>query len=355
MDSNNDLIMRNSVFAWIALGTGVLLMIPLVAMQFTEEVNWDISDFVIMGIMLFGFSSLFVLVSRKVARRRRLIAGSICLLAFLYLWAELAVGIFAESQYAGQEHRQIKSLSDKEIRSLENGDGMGFAKLAELNRYPGPRHVLELASELELSPEQVAATEALFAEMKANAKDIGKQLLQAEMALDHAFAEGNIDDSSLHSALLRIGELRAQLRYTHLEAHLRQTSILSEDQIAAYDRARGYRHEGHTTAGDVARHEEDKLRLFAVEVTVGPNWDTAKAPNEQAYFKEHSENLKQLRDAGHIVMGARYSDIGLVIFSAESADGVRAFMERDPSMNAGTFKYEVHPFNAFYPGTISRK
>lgn len=95
-----------------------------------------------------------------------------------------------------------------------------------------------------------------------------------------------------------------------------------------------------------------ELRLFAVEITVGPAWDDSKAPGDQAFFKEHSANLKRLRTAGHIVMGARYSDKGLVVFSARSADEVRAHMEQDPSMAAGTFKYEIHPFNVFYPGLV---
>ena len=93
-------------------------------------------------------------------------------------------------------------------------------------------------------------------------------------------------------------------------------------------------------------------QLFAVEITVGPTWDVAKAPNEQAYFKEHSANLRRLRDGGHIVMGARYSDKGLIVFSARSADEVRLMMDADPSMAAGTFQFEVHAFNVFYPGLV---
>ena len=98
--------------------------------------------------------------------------------------------------------------------------------------------------------------------------------------------------------------------------------------------------------------EETPKKLFAVEIKTGPNWDTSKTPYEQAYFKEHSANLKRMRDAGHIVMGARYSDIGLIIISAESAENVREFMAQDPSMEAGTFKYEVHAMNVFYPGMV---
>lgn len=81
-------------FLWVALATGLILLIPLTAMQFTAEVNWDGFDFLVMGALLFGMGSLFVLVSRKVPRRVRLLSAGAFLLAFLYLWAELAVGIF---------------------------------------------------------------------------------------------------------------------------------------------------------------------------------------------------------------------------------------------------------------------
>ena len=93
-------------------------------------------------------------------------------------------------------------------------------------------------------------------------------------------------------------------------------------------------------------------QLFAVEIKIGPNWDSSIAPNEQEFFSEHSANLKSLREAGHIVMGARYSDIGLLIFSARSAEEVGVLMSQDPSMTAGTFRYEVHLLNVFYPGLV---
>ena len=55
------------------------------------------------------------------------------------------------SSYAGQEMRAIKSLSPQEVADLLAGRGMGLAKAAELNHYPGPRHVLDLARELDLT------------------------------------------------------------------------------------------------------------------------------------------------------------------------------------------------------------
>jgi len=79
----------------IALGTALILLIPLVAMQFTDEVNWTLSDFVVMGALLFSVGLIYEFGVRKVAdARRRLILGGVLALAFLYVWAELAVGIF---------------------------------------------------------------------------------------------------------------------------------------------------------------------------------------------------------------------------------------------------------------------
>jgi uncharacterized protein YciI len=94
------------------------------------------------------------------------------------------------------------------------------------------------------------------------------------------------------------------------------------------------------------------LPLFAVQVRTGDKWDASKPPQEQALFREHSANLKRLRDAGHLVMGARFSDVGLIVLAAESEAQARAMMDADPSIAAGTFRYEVHPFNVFYPGTV---
>lgn len=149
------------------------------------------------------------------------------------------------SPYAGEEHRSIKSMSAQEIESLESGAGMGFARAAELNHYPGPRHVLELAGDLDLSPAQLSETEALYEEMHAGAVALGEELLQAETGLDRAFREATISPESLRSALDEIARIQARLRYVHLEAHLRQRSLLSAEQIAKYDEVRGYRHATH--------------------------------------------------------------------------------------------------------------
>ena len=86
--------------------------------------------------------------------------------------------------YSGQENRDIKSLSAEEVKQYLSGAGMGYAKAAELNHYPGPMHVLELADRLGLSAEQRNATKALMDAHKAHARAIGAKLVDAERALD---------------------------------------------------------------------------------------------------------------------------------------------------------------------------
>ena len=86
---------------FILLLVGLVLLVPLVAMQFTDEVNWDLFDFVIMGGLLLGTGLLCELVLRnfKSLKSRIIICGIVLLVLFL-VWAELAVGIFG-SPFAG--------------------------------------------------------------------------------------------------------------------------------------------------------------------------------------------------------------------------------------------------------------
>ncbi len=86
--------MKNKRLAIILASAGSLLLVPLVAMQFTNEVDWEMNDFVIMGILLLGTGLLCELVLRKIrsTQSKMILCGAI-LLAFLLIWAELAVGI----------------------------------------------------------------------------------------------------------------------------------------------------------------------------------------------------------------------------------------------------------------------
>lgn len=92
---HTDLITNNNVFMYLAVATGLILLVPLVAMQFSNEVQWGPVDFAVIGCLLFGIGSLFILIARKITNpTHRLLVGAAFIIATLYVWAELAVGIF---------------------------------------------------------------------------------------------------------------------------------------------------------------------------------------------------------------------------------------------------------------------
>lgn len=146
----------------------------------------------------------------------------------------------APSPYAGQEGRDIKALSASEVDDLLAGKGMGYAKAAELNGYPGPAHVLELAQKLGLSAEQRSATQAIFQRMDASARKTGAELVAAERELDTLFRGRRATPEALAASLDRVAALQAKVRYAHLEAHVDQARLLSAEQIALYNTLRGY-------------------------------------------------------------------------------------------------------------------
>ena len=152
----------------------------------------------------------------------------------------LAAAAQHATTYAGQQDRAIKSLSAQEEKDLLAGQGMGLAKAAELNGYPGPAHVLEHGTALGLSAEQRRATEALMQRHKARAREMGLGLVEAERRLDRAFAARIIDAQSLAELTADIGRRQAELRQEHLRTHLEQTALLDERQVRRYNELRGY-------------------------------------------------------------------------------------------------------------------
>jgi nitrate/nitrite transporter NarK len=79
----------------IVLAVATLLLIPLVAMQFSDEVNWTAEDFVVAGVLLLAAGAVFDLIVRKVhTRNRKVVAAGLLAILLFYVWAELAVGVF---------------------------------------------------------------------------------------------------------------------------------------------------------------------------------------------------------------------------------------------------------------------
>ncbi|HTK81929.1 MAG TPA: Spy/CpxP family protein refolding chaperone [Bacteroidota bacterium] len=144
------------------------------------------------------------------------------------------------SPYAGEQSREIKSLSAEEIEKYLTGEGMGLAKAAELNHYPGPRHVMDLANDLHLTNDQKQRTQSAFDAMHEKAVSLGKKIVDGETALDKLFADGSISPERLSAATKDVAGLQGELRDAHLQAHLSMRRILSEEQRKQYDELRGY-------------------------------------------------------------------------------------------------------------------
>ena len=146
---------------------------------------------------------------------------------------------------ADDKQPRSKALSDEEEKQYRSGAGMGYAKAAELNSYPGPMHVLELADKLVLTPEQRAATQKLMATHKTKAREIGARLVEAERRVEALFRSGEVAEASLAQAVARAAALQGEYRLAHLETHRRMRALLSAEQAARYDELRGYRSAGH--------------------------------------------------------------------------------------------------------------
>jgi Spy/CpxP family protein refolding chaperone len=146
----------------------------------------------------------------------------------------------AHQPYSGLEARPIKALSDQQIADLKAGKGMSLALAAELNGYPGPLHVLELAEPLGLMPEQRDRMARLFEAMKAEAVILGEKLIAAEASLDRQFAAKTITETSLADGVQSIASAQAALRVAHLKYHLATVEVLTPDQVTRYAELRGY-------------------------------------------------------------------------------------------------------------------
>ncbi len=146
----------------------------------------------------------------------------------------------AQTPYAGMQTRQIKALSEQQIADLGAGRGMGLALAAELNGYPGPSHVLELADRLDLTADQRASIKALFDSMKAEAIPLGAKLIAQEAELDRQFASRSITPESLKASTAAVAVTQGELRDTHLKYHLSTAAMLSHEQMQRYADLRGY-------------------------------------------------------------------------------------------------------------------
>src|SRR5262245_9856623 len=158
----------------------------------------------------------------------------------------LSLAIAAEdpltSPYPRQTQSSLRGFSESEIAELRAGTGMGLARAAELNSYPGPRHVLDAiaAGRLQANRNQVQQLQEIFDAMRSDARRVGAQILGEEEQLESAFRATTIVEPDLRMRVARIASLQGELRIIHLRAHLQARTVLTAAQVARYDELRGY-------------------------------------------------------------------------------------------------------------------
>jgi hypothetical protein len=95
MNTNQNLVYKNKRLGFLLLAATAILTIPLIAMQFTSEVDWNLFDFLIMGILLYGTVFAIEFIFRFIkTKTERIVFSAIVLILFILIWMELAVGIF---------------------------------------------------------------------------------------------------------------------------------------------------------------------------------------------------------------------------------------------------------------------
>lgn len=154
----------------------------------------------------------------------------------------ILVGANAQkSDYLGQESRQIKALSADDIAGYLEGRGMGLAKAAELNGYPGPMHVLQMKDALVISKSQEVKLIAIFDKMKRETQALGKEIVATEAQLEKEFRSNKANPTSIEDLTSMIGAIHAKIRASHLNAHIATKPLLTPTQLKRYDHFRGYK------------------------------------------------------------------------------------------------------------------
>lgn len=107
--------------------------------------------------------------------------------------------------------------------------------------------------------------------------------------------------------------------------------------------------------GNAAETPPPDPMLFIVHFSIGPAWVAERPFSEQDHAREHSGNLRRLREEGALLLGARYGDQGMVILRSASEIAARAEIEMDAAVRAGVFTYEISELRPFFDGCVTRE
>jgi len=126
----------------------------------------------------------------------------------------------------------LSGVSEQEKEALLKGGGLGAGMIAMMNGYPGPKHVLEMGDELELTDAQRESIGTIYGKVKAESVELGTELVEKDEALAALFTSGSVSTKDVEKRSREIGELQGRLRAAHLNAHVQTHAELTPAQLA---------------------------------------------------------------------------------------------------------------------------
>lgn len=126
----------------------------------------------------------------------------------------------------------LSGVSEQEKEMLLKGSGLGAGMIAMMNGYPGPKHVLEMGDELELTAAQRESIGTIYGKVKAESVKLGTELVEKDEALAALFTTGSVSTKDVEKRSREIGELQGRLRAAHLNAHVQTHAELTPAQLA---------------------------------------------------------------------------------------------------------------------------
>lgn len=144
------------------------------------------------------------------------------------------------SPYVGFETREVKTMPPERQEGLRRGASLGYGLAAELNGYPSPVQVVELADQLGLDAEQKTRVRAIADKLRKDAIAAGEALLAAEAHIDRLFQLKQVSPDRIEAQTAVAAGQEARLRAIHLNAHLATRELLNPEQIESYQRLKVY-------------------------------------------------------------------------------------------------------------------
>jgi len=155
----------------------------------------------------------------------------------------------AEGGMQGMGGGMLGGVSEQEKEALLKGAGLGAGMIAMMNGYPGPKHVLEMGDELELTAEQRESIGTIYGNVKAKSVELGTELVEKDEALAALFTSGSVSTGDVEKLAREIGELQGRVRAEHLNAHVETFDALTPAQREQLSSMQGM-HQMHQGSGE---------------------------------------------------------------------------------------------------------